>query len=258
MGTLKAQWAGPLEVRLAATDSEVAAAQRLRFDVFFNEMGASPTTTAASTRRDADDFDDLCDHLLVVDHARGGVVGTYRLLDRKQAIRAGRFYSSGEYDISAIMDYPGEILELGRSCIAPAYRTGPTMQLMWRGIAAYVFQNGIDLMFGCASLHGTDPHALGVPLSYLYHHHLAPEAMRPKAVAERYTDMRIVAPEAITRRTALSELPPLVKGYLRLGGVVGDGAVIDHEFNTIDVCVIVRTDWVSEKYARHYDRTVVA
>jgi putative hemolysin len=147
------------------------------------------------------------------------------------------------------------VLELGRSCVDSAYRTKMTMQLLWRGIAGYVFTHNIDLLFGCASLPGVNPEALAVPLSYLYHKHLAPADLRPRALPELYTDMNLLPAAAINARQALAELPPLVKGYLRLGGFVGDGAVIDRQFNTTDVCVIVKTDLITDKYFRHYDRT---
>ena len=212
----------------------------------------------AARCRDFDDFDPLCDHLLVIDHNRGsgpeGVVGTYRLIRRAAAARAGAFYSSHEYDIGRLIALPGEILELGRSCVDAEYRNSGTMQLLWRGIAAYVWELKIELMFGCGSLPGTDPQALALPLSYLYHNHLAPEHLRPVALPERYADMRLMPAEAIDKRQALKELPPLIKGYLRLGGYIGDGAVIDHQFNTTDVCIVVKTDQVTEKYYRHYDR----
>lgn len=249
---------GNLGVRLARTEAEIDAAQRLRYQIFYNEMAAKPTLEMAARSRDFDRFDDLCDHLLVIDHDRGdgpeGVVGTYRLIRRAAAIRAGTFYSASEYDISALEAYPGEILELGRSCVDVAYRTRGTMQLLWRGIAAYVWQRGIALMFGCGSLPGTDPQALALPLSYLYFNHLAPEGLRPTALPGLYADMRLMAPDDIDKRAALSQLPPLIKGYLRLGGFVGDGAVIDHQFNTTDVCIVVKTDLVTDKYYRHYDR----
>jgi putative hemolysin len=212
----------------------------------------------ARRRRDFDRFDEICDHLLVLDHSRGvgaaSVVGTYRLIRRGAAARLGTFYSASEYDISRLAAYPGEILELGRSCVDAAYRQRPAMQLLWSGIAAYVFHYDIALMFGCASLPGTDPDALAVPLSYLYHHHLAPPALRPKALAGRYVDMCRLAVGAIDPTRAQGALPPLIKGYLRLGGFVGDGAVIDEQFNTTDVCIVVKTDLVTEKYSRHYER----
>lgn len=249
---------GNLEVRLARNDAEIDAAQKLRYEVFYHEMAARPTPEMAARERDFDDFDPLCDHLLVIDHNRGsgpeGVVGTYRLIRREAAARAGAFYSSHEYDIGRLIAQPGEILELGRSCVDTAYRTRGTMQLLWRGIAAYVWELKIALMFGCGSLPGTDLKTLALPLSYLYYNHLAPEELRPVALADRYADMRLLAPELIDKRRALGELPPLIKGYLRLGGFIGDGAVIDHQFNTTDVCIVVKTDQVTEKYYRHYDR----
>ena len=249
---------GMLAVRLAERPPEVAAAQALRYRVFYEEMGAEPTPEMARARRDFDRFDEVADHLLVLDHARGSgaqsVIGTYRLIRRSAAARIGRFYSAEEYDISTMEAYPGEILELGRSCVDATARNRPTMQLLWRGIATYIFHHQIDLMFGCASLPGTDPNALAAPLSYLYYHHLAPPALRPRALAARHVDMRRLDSDAIKPARALAELPPLIKGYLRLGGFVGDGAVIDHQFNTTDVAIVVKTDLVTDKYYRHYER----
>jgi putative hemolysin len=249
---------GHLGVRLAETRAEIDAVQALRYRVFYEEMGASPDAISAALRRDRDRFDDVADHLLVVDHTIGpgaeGVVGTYRLIQREAAERVGRFYSADEYNISPILAFPGRMMELGRSCVDAAYRTRSVMQLLWRGIAAYVFKHQIDLMFGCASLPGTDPDALATELTYLYHNHLAPPALRPRALPERYVEMRRVDPATVDARRAVTLLPPLIKGYLRLGGFVGDGAVIDRQFNTTDVAVVVKTDLVTDKYYRHYER----
>lgn len=249
---------GTLEVRLAQTAEEIDAAQALRYRVFYIERAAKPSPEAATRGRDFDDYDPICDHLLVIDHSLGSgaeaVVGTYRLLRRPAAERAGKFYTSDEYEIDALISYPGEVLELGRSCVDERYRTRPTMQLLWRGIAAYVFHFDIALMFGCASLHGTSVDQLAPQLSYLYYNHLAPSTIRPVAVSHRYVDMRLLPPEAVDAKRALIDLPPLIKGYLRLGGFVGDGAVVDHQFNTTDVCVVVKTDQVTQKYYRHYER----
>lgn len=249
---------GNLEVRLAETAAEVHAAQLLRFRVFYEEMQARPTPEMAAQRRDYDMFDELCDHLLVIDHNVGsgadGVVGTYRLIRRAAAARAGSFYSSDEYDISRIEEYPGEVLELGRSCVDHAYRSRGTMQLLWRGIAAYAAHYDIKLMFGCASLPGTNPKALALPLSYLYYHHLAPPALRPVALPHRYVEMAMMEEHEIDPRRGINEVPPLIKGYLRLGGFVGEGAVVDHQFNTTDVSIVVKTDLITDKYLRHYER----
>lgn len=249
-----------LQVRLAEEEAEIDAAQALRYRVFYEEMGARPSPEMARRGRDFDRYDGVCDHLLVIDHARGSgaaaVVGTYRLIRRAMAARSGGFYSASEYDLGAIPDYPGEILELGRSCTDASARTGPAAKLMWRGIAAYVFHYGIEVMFGCASLHGTDPEALALPLSYLHHFHRAPPDLRMRALDDRYVEMNRMAKEAIDPARAQAVLPPLIKGYLRLGGFVGDGAVIDRPFNTTDVSIVVKTDLVAGKYYRHYERRV--
>jgi len=164
------------------------------------------------------------------------------------------FYTADEYDISRLEAYSGEILELGRSCVDARYRTRSTMQLLWRSIAAYVTLHDIGLLFGCASLRGTDPNMLAGPLSYLYHYHLAPPNLGPRARSERNTEMRLLNQENVDPKRIMSELPPLIKGYLRLGGFIGDGAVIDHQFNTTDVSVIVKTDLITEKYVKRYEK----
>jgi putative hemolysin len=250
--------AGHLGVRVAETAAEIDAAQALRWRIFYQEMGAQPCANVAALQRDVDAFDAVADHLLVVDHAIGpgpeGVVGTYRLIQQDAAQQVGRFYSDEEYDLSTLVAFPGKLLELGRSCIAAEYRGRAAMQLMWRGIAAYVFHHQIDLMFGCASLPSSNPDDWAPELTYLYNNHLAPPALRPRALPARYVDMCRMDPANIDMRRALATLPPLIKGYLRLGGFIGDGAVIDHQFNTTDVAIIVKTDLVTDKYYRHYER----
>ncbi len=248
--------AGSLEVRLARSQSEVDALQALRYRVFYEEMDAVPDAAKAARRRDFDRFDEICDHLLVVDYERGAggdaVVGTYRLLRRSVAERYGRFYSSDEYDISTLVALDGELLEVGRSCVDAAYRNRATIQLLLRGIAAYVQRYDINLMFGCASLPGVEPGTMALPLSYLVHNHLAPPELRPVALPERYVDMNLMAPETIDERAALAELPPIIKGYLRAGCFVGDGAVIDHQFGTVDVCMVIDTACVTDRFRQHY------
>ena len=250
--------AGNLGVRIAVSPEEVDAVQALRYRVFYQERGALGDAQAQAARRDRDAYDAIADHLLVVDHTLGdgpeGVVGTYRLIQAEAARRIGRFYSADEYDISVLTAFPGRLLELGRSCVDQGYRNRAVMQLLWRGIAAYVFRHEIDLMFGCASLPGIDPDALAPELTYLFEHHLAPPALRPVALPGRHVEMRRMDSALFDPRRVLLQLPPLIKGYLRLGGFVGDGAVIDQQFNTTDVAVVVKTDLVTDKYYRHYER----
>lgn len=249
--------AGSLEVRLARDAADVDAVEALRYRVFYEEMDAVPGPTAGARRRDFDRFDEVCDHLLVIDHARGAgqgaVVGTYRLLRRSVAARFGRFYSADEYDIGDIVAVDGEILELGRSCVDADYRNRSTIQLLLRGLGAYVQRYDIVVMFGCASLPGVEPRAQALPLSYLHHFHLAPPELRPRALAERYVDMNLMPPEAIDQRAALAALPPLVKGYVRAGCLVGDGAVIDPQFHSVDVCIVLQVDRVAEKFRQRYE-----
>jgi putative hemolysin len=249
---------GRLSVRIAAGQAEIDAVQALRYRVFYQEMGARADGETTRTQRDRDIYDTVADHLLVIDHGLGegpeSVVGTYRLIQREAANRIGHFYSSDEYDIARIEALAGRILELGRSCVDNGYRNRSVMQLLWRGIAAYIFLHKIELMFGCASLPGTDPDVLALELTYLYYNHLAPASIRPRALPHRYIEMRRLDREEIDARGALNRLPPLIKGYLRLGGFVGDGAVIDPQFNTTDVAVVVQTDLVTDKYYRHYER----
>lgn len=251
---------GRLGVRLARNIQEIEASQTLRYRVFYEEMAAEPSEAMERLKRDFDDFDPICDHLLVIDYDRGdgpeGVVGSYRLLRREIALQNKGFYTADEYDIATLLRHPEQVLELGRSCVDAEYRSGPTMQLLWQGITAYIIHHDIAVMFGCASVPGTRPEDHAELLSYLYHYHLAPPAVRPKAVASRRVDMNFMPAEQVDQRRARSALPPLIKGYLRLGGCVGDGAVVDYQFNTTDVCIVVNTDLVTDRYIRHYQRNV--
>lgn len=245
-------------LRLAETPDEVAASQALRYEVFVEEMAARATPERQAEKREFDRFDPFCDHLLVFDTeagpAPGRVIATYRFMRRDAAQRAGGFYTATEYDISSLEAYHGELMELGRSCVHADYRAGANMQLVWRGITDYVMNFGVDLMFGCASLPTVEPDEVADQLTYLYYHHLAPPGLRPRARPELYVKMDRLPPDALDAKAALQSLPPLVKGYLRLGGFVGDGAVIDSDFGTTDVCVVVKTDLVTDRYRRHLTR----
>jgi putative hemolysin len=245
-----------LELRVAETNAEIEAAQELRYRVFFEELNAQPSPEVSAARRDFDSFDPFCDHLIIIDHEKGegaaGIVATYRLMRRDGARRRGQFYSIDEFDISTLVNYPGEILELGRSCVDPAYRTKAAMGLLWKGIADYILYYKIGVLFGCASFPGTDPEEHKVALSYLHHRHLAPPEYRARALPGRYVAMDMLPAEKINEKRAFLSLPPLIKGYLRLGGFVGDGAVVDPQFGTVDVSVVVVHDLIKDKYAKHY------
>lgn len=247
---------GDLEVRLARHAAEVDAAQALRYRIFYDEMKATPTPRMRQAERDIDPYDSVCDHLLVIDRKREsgvpGVVGTYRMMSKKSANGAAGFYSEAEFDLGPLLDYPGEVLELGRSCIDPAYRKRGAMQLLWAGTARYISERGIEILFGCGSLPGTDTNEARIALSYLHHFHLAPSEIQPRALDLHAAAIPLLPKEAIDPAAALRQLPPLMKGYLRLGGMVGRGAVIDHRFNTIDVCVVLESERLSERYRRHY------
>ncbi len=248
------------EISLTRDPREIALAQRLRYQVFYEEMNAKPTPEMAAAGRDFDAFDKLCDHLMVYERSRHGlnqVVGTYRLLPQAVARQHGGFYSATEYDLSPLLDQVGSdggLLELGRSCVHAGYRTSATIQLLWRGIATYMADNAITFMFGCASFAGTVPDQHALALSYLHQHHLAPEAFRVTALPHRHVDMNRMPAGTVTPRAAMAALPPLIKAYLRVGAYIGDGAVIDHQFGTTDVFIMLPVNRIAPKYYSHYER----
>lgn len=256
---------GPLEVRLAGTRKEIRRAQKLRYRVFYRDGNAIADAATMLARRDKDAFDRICDHLLVIDHAampsvkaplrrRPPVVGTYRLLAQDAAARHNGFYTQSEFNIASLVQRHRELrfLELGRSCVLPRYRNKRTVELLWHGVWSYVRQNGFDVMIGCASLEGTDPDRLALPLSFLHHFARAPEDWRATALPHRRVEMNRMSKEAIDPKAALRELPPLIKGYLRLGAFVGDGAVIDRQFGTTDILIILPVSAISARYIEHF------
>lgn len=255
---------GHLEVRLATGPAEIRKAQALRYTVFYEEMSAVPSPAAAMLKRDADFYDAICDHVLVLDHSvmvvrpfrkpEPKVVATYRLLRGEVAERNGGFYTAGEFDIDPLLDAQAgrRMLELGRSCVLKPYRNKRTIELLWHGVWTYILQHKIDVMFGCASLEGTDPRQLSLPLSFLHHNCRAPEGWRVRALPERYVEMDRLSASQLDMRAALHALPPLIKGYLRLGAWVGDGAVVDHQFGTTDVFLVLPTERISGRYIEYF------
>jgi putative hemolysin len=253
---------GSMEVRIAAKAQEVRRAQKLRYRVFYREGSAIADAAKLMAGRDIDAFDAVCDHLLVLDHAlkpsalqrRPAVVGTYRLLRQEVAERNGGFYSAAEFEIDDLVArHRGlRFLELGRSCVLPPYRNKRTVELLWHGVWTYVRHHRLDVMLGCASLEGTDPDRHALALSFLHHFARAPEPWRARARTERYIEMNRMAKEAIDAKAALRVLPPLIKGYLRLGAWIGDGAVIDRQFGTTDVLIVLPVSAISSRYISHF------
>lgn len=250
--TLPPLKSGNLEARLAQSEEDIKAAQQLRYEVFYEECGAQPDETMAKLKRDISPIDDFCDVLLVIDHTHNKIVGTYRFMLREAALEYGGHYTALEFEISKLIAYPGQIMELSRSCVHKSYRTKPTMQLLWRGIGAYTQQNQVNLFFGCGSFLGTDISKYRQALAYLYHFHLAPPELRARALPSHYQEMNLMPKDKVDPKEAMRQLPPLIKAYLRVGGYVGEGVYIDHDFNSLDVCIIVKRDTVAERYSQKY------
>ncbi|HUS98549.1 MAG TPA: GNAT family N-acyltransferase, partial [Hyphomicrobiaceae bacterium] len=264
---------GPLEVRLAGSRGEVRKAQRLRYDVFYNEMSATPSALARARGRDKDPYDAICDHLLVYDtgiekpsataaikpfqrrHGSEQVVGTYRVLRQDMLRGAREFYTQGEYNIAPLIAARApryRFMELGRSCVLKPYRNKRTVELLWQGLWSYVREHDIDVMIGCASFMGTDPSQHAMALSFLHHECLAPADWYVRAHDRLHVGMNLVPKEQVDAKAALKAMPPLIKGYLRLGAYFGDGAVIDHQFGTTDVLVILPVERIDPRYFEHF------
>jgi putative hemolysin len=252
---------GQLEVSLTRDKRDLKRLQKLRYQVFYEHGRAVANIATRLTRRDKDDFDSICDHLMVVDRARprssergSPVVGTYRLLRQDVAERHGGFYSADEFDISGLLKRHASLhfLELGRSCVLPTYRNRRTIELLWHGVWRYVRKYHIDVMIGCASFEGADTQRLARPLSFLHHFARAPEQWRAAAHPLRQVEMNWMPKDEVDIRAAWHELPPLIKGYLRVGAYVGDGAVIDPQFGTTDVLVVLPVAAINARYVRHY------
>ncbi len=247
------------QVRLARDEIDLLAAQRLRYRVFVEELGGTGELVYHEARLERDEFDPVFEHLVLIDSRRDSaaldhVVGVYRLLTGEAAARFGRFYSEGEYDLAPLKRAGRRMVELGRSCVHAEYRGGTAMFHLWNGLADFVLQREIEIMFGVASFHGTDVEALKMPLSYLHHYHLAPGALRVRTQASHFQSMDLVPKDQVDRRAAMLGTPALIKAYLRLGGFVGEGAFIDRPFNTTDVCLLMDTAAMSERHKGFYTR----
>ncbi len=239
-------------VKIAETPDDLRAAQALRYDVFVRELGGGGALVDHEAGLERDRFDPFFDHLLLSDEETGRVVGVYRLMRDDQARTAGQFYSEDEYDLSVLKSGGRRLLELGRSCLHRDYRGGAAMYHLWSALADYIAQHRIEILFGVASFHGTDVDRLAQPLSALHHNHLAPPDLRVRARPDHFAAMDRLPHEDIDRRAAMLAMPALIKAYLRLGGVVGEGAWIDHAFNTTDICLVLDTARLNLRRSRIY------
>lgn len=257
---------GNLEVRLARSRGDLRRAQKLRYEVFYEEMQAVPDAATAISRRDEDPYDAICDHLLVVDHGemdasrrpwkrQPRVVGTYRVLRQDIAEQNGGFYTQGEYNIAPLLKLKGAnnyFMELGRSCVLKPYRNKRTLELLWHGLWTYVREHGVDVMIGCASFPGVDPKQHALALSFLHHFSLAPKEWRVRAHDRLLVNMNMMSAKDIDAKAALKAMPPLIKGYLRLGAYVGEGAVVDRQFGTTDVLIVLPVESIDSRYFGHF------
>ncbi len=244
-------------VKLATTQDEVLGAQHLRYQVFVQELGSDGDLLDHDRQLETDRFDAHCDHLILIDKSRPldalhQVVGVYRVLSDARAAEVGQFYSEDEYDLTPLKTSGRKLLELGRSCLHPEYRGGTAMFHLWQGLADYVIERDIEILFGVASFHGTDIEALAAPLSLLHNRHLAPEELRVRAKSANARDMSILDPANLDARKAMLAVPALIKAYLRLGGCVGEGAFVDHAFNTTDVCLVMDTQKMNARQKNIY------
>lgn len=239
------------ETRLARSEGEILAGQALRYRVFVEELGADGGMVCHDARLERDEFDAHAQQLLLLDRMRPDgdqVVGVYRILDSAGAQAAGRFYSEGEYDLDVLRRSGRVLMELGRSCLHADYRGGAALMHLWKGLAQIVREEGAEVLFGVASFHGTDVAALAQPLSLLARDHLAPPELRVKSAI--YQDMALC--DEIERLSAMKQVPSLIKAYLRMGGFVGDGAFVDHAFNTTDVCLVLDLARLNQRQAALY------
>jgi putative hemolysin len=231
-----------LHVGLAHSETEILEAQRLRYRVFAEELGAKlPTRTPGV---DHDLYDPYCEHLIVRDEKNGRIVGTYRILPPQAAVRVGGYYSENEFDLTRLQLLRESMVEIGRSCIDPDYRTGATIALLWSGLARYMAEGGFRYLIGCASIGMADGGHIAANLYRRLGEHMAPPEYRvfprhPLPVERLYNGQP-------------AELPPLIKGYLRAGAYVGGEPAWDPDFNTADLLIMLPMTRIDQRYARHF------
>jgi putative hemolysin len=228
-----------LVVSLARTEDDVRAAQRLRWQVFVEELGA--TVESEEHGLDADRFDAHCDHLLVRELATGDVIGTYRMLPPERAARAGGLYAEAEFHLTRLLGLDG-LVEIGRACVRADHRTGVAISLLWTGLLRYLLDGGHEFVIGCASIPvGDDMAAAAALCRRLALHHGSPPEWR--------VFPRRPLPCDLAPGTREASLPPLLKGYLRLGAYVCGEPAWDPAFGTADVLLLLPLERLSRRHA---------
>jgi len=241
-----------LTVRLAENQLEIEQALRLRYEIFNQEMGEGLAQSAA-TGKDRDEYDLFCDHLVAVDEAADRIVGTYRILTKTRALENKGFYSESEFDLTNIYKLPYETAEVGRSCVHPAYRDGSVIGLLWAGIGEYIHKNQIRVLMGCGSIHTTDSAQVNEIYAYLREGgHLVSDDLR---VTPRKTHLlpgfrEVDLPE--DRKIVAKRLPPLIKGYMRLGAQIGGEPALDAEFGTTDLFIYFDAKTIADRYGKRF------
>ncbi len=240
-------------IKIAESNFEIKKAQSLRYKIFFKEKKIQKNNLKSLLKRDYDFYDKISDHLIIIDEHRDvkdNVIGTYRLLRGNSARLYRGFYTEQEFDISNLKKNfsSKDILELGRSCVHPDYRSGTILKLLWQGISKYIKICKIKILIGCASFNGTDPTKFKNEFSLLHKSYRLPKNYNVKSLQNN----DISFGKNIKESTVLNRLPPLIKGYLKAGGMVSENFYIDKEFETIDFCVIMLTEKIASRYQNKF------
>lgn len=247
------------EVRLTRNKEERKQVRQLRYKVFVEEEGAGVTEEQKALGEEYDSYDRYAEYMAVFHQGR--VVGTYRIIDRNAAEKMGGFYTENEFNISKIKKFHGNIAEMSRACVDPAYRENAlVMRLLWAGLGEMIMRRKIEVLFGVASWVGTKPAKSAQAISYLYYNHLTPMRLRATVLPEKFAEgvnpklsrMNILPREFIDEADAKQEMTPLIKGYLRLGATFGKGVFVDTPFNSYDVFVMIETRKMSATYQKHF------
>jgi putative hemolysin len=236
--------AGRYQVRFAIDDAEVAAAQALRYRVFYDEKQGNPSAEMIVVKRDIDEWDAAGFHVIVIDTAadmQPAIVGTLRLFFNECLKPGQHFYTERTFSLSKLHTFYGKSLELSRFCVDPNGRGGVILMLIWKYAMSFLQDNDIDVMFGCASFTGVNIDTHLPILNYLYDHHLAPKFLRPEPKVDNYIDLNTISKFDAMTADAKKAIPTLLRGYLKLGAKISDAAIIDHVFNTVYVAIYVET-----------------